>query len=120
MYTFKVMNHAFTDYQLLVLAVMALMNMICGFLLWFVCYALIRFPKFREGLTQAIQNGDEIFHWIDAKSFGFFVAGYLSAWFTMNIAGIIVFAKMFGAGEIVFIGVFISVTFALWGIAWKK
>lgn len=110
----------FTDYQVLILAGAALMNMVCCGLVVYVCYVVIRFKEFRSGLTQAIQDGDNIFHWIDAKSFGFFVAGWLSAWFTMNIAWVFVYEKMFDVGPMAFVGLFIGVTFTLWGIAWKR
>jgi hypothetical protein len=110
----------FTDYQVMVLITWSAMNLLCGFLVVFTCYALVRYPRFREGLSQAIQNGDNIFHWIDAKSFGFFVAGFLCALFTMNITWIFVYEKMFELGPFGFVGFFTAVTFTLWGIAWKK
>jgi hypothetical protein len=110
----------FTDYQILVLLCMGGMNFVCASLVVFVCYALVRFQTFREGLSEAIQDGDKVFHWVDAKSFGFFVAGCLSAWFTMNLAFIFAYGKMFEVGPDIFLGIFVSVTFALWGIAWKK
>jgi hypothetical protein len=109
-----------TDYQIIIIVVMVLMNLICAFIVVFVCYALIRFKEFREAIVEAIQNGDKIYHWIDAKSFGFFVAGFLSAWFTMNMSGAFVYAKMFDVGAMAFIGLFVAITFTLWGIAWKK
>lgn len=110
----------YTDYQSLILSCAALMNVVCCGLVIYVCYIILRFKEFREGLVQAIQNGDGIFHWIDAKSFGFFVAGWLSAWFTMNITFVFVYAKMFEIGPMSFIGLFVGVTFTLWGIAWRK
>ncbi len=110
----------FTDYQVLILLVMAGMNLVCAFIVVFVCYALIRFREFREGIVEAIQNGDKIYHWNDAKSFGFFIAGFLAAWFTMNVSGVFAYAKMFDMGSMAFIGLFVAITFTLWGIAWKK
>lgn len=110
----------FSDYQLLVLATLLIMNTVCASLTVFTCYSLIRFKEFREKLTEAIQDGDKIFHWVDAKSFGNFVAGCLAAWFTMNIGGAIAYEKMFELGPMGFLGVFITITFTLWGIAWKK
>lgn len=109
-----------TDYQIIIIVVMVLMNLICAFIVVFVCYALIRFKEFREAIVEAIQNGDKIYHWIDAKSFGFFVAGFLAAWFTMNMSGAFAYAKMFDIGAMAFIGLFVAITFTLWGIAWKK
>lgn len=110
----------FTDYQLLILLVLVGMNTVCAFIVVFVCYALIRFREFREGIVEAIQNGDKIYHWNDAKSFGFFIAGYLAAWFTMNVSAVFAYAKMFDLGAMAFVGLFVAITFTLWGIAWKK
>lgn len=110
----------FTDYQTLILVCSAVMNLICCCIVVFVCYALIRFKEFREGFIEAIQDGDNVFNWLDAKSFGFFIAGFLSAWFTMNMSFIFAFAKMFELGPMGFIGLFIGVTFTLWGIAYKR
>lgn len=110
----------FTDYEFLILLVMAILNLICAFLVVFVCYAMIRFKEFREGIVEAIQNGDKVYHWNDAKSFGFFIAGYLAAWFTMNIAGVFAYERLFDIGAMAFLGLFVAITFTLWGIAWKK
>jgi hypothetical protein len=109
-----------TDYQILILLFQAVLNAVCAAIVVFVCYSLIRFKEFREKLSEAIQDGDKVFHWIDAKSFGFFVAGYLCAWFTMNLAGVFAFAKMFDLGAMAFLSLFVAITFTLWGIAWKK
>lgn len=110
----------FTDYQVLVLLSLACMNAMCGGIVVFFCYAIIRFKEFRDGLIEAIQDGDEIFHWKDAKSFGYFVGGCVSAWFTMDMAGVLAYEKMFDVGPMAFLGILITVTFSLWGIAWKK
>lgn len=110
----------FTDYQVLVLLSLALINGICGGIVVFFCYVVIRFVEFRKGLIEAIQDGDEIFHWKDARSFGYFVAGCVSGWFTMDMAGIFVYEKMFDVGPMAFLAIPITVTFSLWGIAWKK
>lgn len=109
-----------TQYQKIVLVDWCTMNVFCSSIVVFMCYSLIRFPKFREGLIEAIQDGDSIFHWVDAKSFGFFIAGFLCALFTMNITFILVYEKMFELGPFGFVGFFTAVTFTLWGIAWKK
>jgi hypothetical protein len=110
----------FTDYQILIIACLGFLNMVCAGIVWLFCFALIRYKGFRDGLVEAIQNGDKVYHWADAKSFGFFLAGYLCAWFTMNLGGIFAFAKMFEIGPMGFLGLFVGVTFTLWGIAWKK
>jgi hypothetical protein len=86
----------------------------------FGAYSIIRFAGFRDALKEAIQDADTKFHWIDAKSFSSFVAGWFSAWFTMNVGGVLLYEKMFEVGPMAFLGIFITVTFTLWGIAWKK
>jgi hypothetical protein len=110
----------FTDYQALIISFSALLNLICCCLVVFTCYTVVRFKEFRDALTEAIQDGDKVFHWVDAKSFGYFIAGWLSAWFTMNVAFVFAYEKMFDLGPLGFLGMFIGVTFTLWGIAWKK
>lgn len=110
----------FTDYQILILLLIALLNLVCCFIVAFISYALIRFKEFRTSLSEAIQDGDNIYHWKDAKSFGFFIAGYLSAWFCMNIAGTFAFAKMFNIEAMAFLGLFVGITFTLWGISYRK
>lgn len=109
-----------TDYQIMVLTTWSGMNIFCGFITVFTCYCLIRFPDFRAGLVEAIQDGDKVFHWDDAKSFGLFIAGFLCALFTMNIAWILIYEKMFDLAPFGFVGFFTAVTFTIWGIAWKR
>jgi hypothetical protein len=108
------------DYQKLTLFVLFFMDALAGGIVVFSCYALVRFEKFRRALTQAIQDGDEVFHWTDAKAFGFFVAGWICALFTMNMALVFAFARMFDIGSGAFLTLFVGITFTLWGIAWKK
>jgi hypothetical protein len=108
------------DYQKLILFVLFFMDLLAAGITVFSCYAVIRFDKLRKAMAEAIQDGDEKYHWIDAKSFGFFVAGWISALFTMNMAIVFAFASMFDIGPMAFIGLFVGVTFTLWGIAWKK
>jgi len=81
---------------------------------------VIRFHEFRSGLVQAIQDGDNIFHWKDAKSAAHLVAGCLSAMFTMGITLIFIYSKSFDPGSIAILVLFCGVTFTLWGLAWKK
>lgn len=109
-----------SDYQIIILAVMFIMNLGAAVFGVFVSYSIIRFEWFRAAAREAIQDADDKFHWHDAKSFSLFVAGWFSAWFTMNIAGIFLYEKMFGVEPMLFLGLFITVTFTLWGIAWKK
>lgn len=99
---------------------MLILNVVCCSIVVFFCYALIRFEEFRASLREAIQDGDKVYNWVDAKSFGFFIAGYLCAWFTCNIGGAFAFAKMFDMGAMAFLAVFVGVTFTLWGISYKK
>lgn len=113
------MQH-FTDYQLLVITSVGFMDIIASVIVWFVVYALIRYDGFRRGATEAIQDGDEKFHWMDAKNVSYLVAGFLCALFTMHIAGILMYAKMFDTGPMLFLGLFVAATFSLLGIAWKK
>lgn len=113
------MTH-FTDYQLLVLALSGVLNLICCCVVIFVCYAIVKWESFRSAVAEAIQDNDKAYNWIDARNVGLFVAGYLCAWFTMNITTVFVYNKMFEAGPLFVIGTFIAVTFTLWGIAWKK
>jgi hypothetical protein len=108
------------DYQKLVLFVLIFMDGLAAAMVVFSGYAVVRFPRLRKALEEAIQDGDEKYHWIDAKSFGFFVAGWISALFTMNMALVFAFARMFDLGPMGFIALFVAVTFTLWGIAWKK
>jgi len=109
-----------SDYQILVLAVGVLMDSVCAFVIIFFSYLMVNYEKFRSGLVEAIQNGDKVFHWMDAKRFASFVAGGINAIFTMNITLVFLYAKMFDAGPVTFIIIFGGITFALWGIAWKK
>lgn len=108
------------DYQKLILFVLVFMDTLAAGLCVFSCYAVIRFEKLRKAMAEAIQDGDEKYHWIDAKAFGFFVAGWICALFTMNMALVFAFAHMFDLGPMAFLGLFVTVTFTLWGIAWKK
>ena len=110
----------FTDYQILVLAVIFFTDLISACVVWFVCFALIRFDKFRNAVSEAIQNADEKFHWQDAKNVSYLVAGFLSASFTANIIGIFVYAQLFDVGPAALVTLLVGVTFTLFGIAWKK
>lgn len=109
-----------TDYQVLVIICGVLMDSVCAWIIIFFCYAVVNYSEFRTGLVEAIQNGDKVFHWMDAKRFGSFVAGGINAMFTMNITCIFVYEKMFELGPLGFVGFFTAVTFTLWGIAWKR
>jgi len=110
----------FTDYQLLVLTLTAVLNCVCCGITILFCYGLVKWKGFRDAVAEAIQDNDKAYNWVDARNVGLFVAGYLCAWFTMNITSIFVYNKMFETGPLFVIGTFVAVTFTLWGIAWKK
>lgn len=112
--------HRFTDYQYIIIFVMIFMDLISSGLVIYFCYCLFRFSELRKAAAQAIQDGDEIFHWSDAKNITYLVAGLLCGLFTMNLGCAFAFAQMFQAEHIVFITVFAGATFTLLGIAWKK
>ncbi len=109
-----------TDYQIMIIISMLIVNSVCALIVIFFCYAVIKYSEFRSGLIEAIQDGDKVFNWVDAKSFGSFVAGCICAWFTMNMSGTFAFAQLFDTSTLGFVALFTTITFALWGIAWKK
>lgn len=92
---------------------------VCGIVV-FSAFGIIRFEGFRSVVSEAVQDADGKFHWLDARNFAFLVAGFLSAWFTMNLAFIFCFSKMFDPGPLAVLVFFSGITFTLWGIAWKK
>jgi hypothetical protein len=107
-------------YQLLILGIIIFMNILCGYLIVYTSYAAIAYKELRDSIKEAVQDGDKIFHWKDAKAFGSFVAGCLCAIFTMNLGGAFAMFRMFDLGSISFLSLFVGITFTLWGIAWKK
>lgn len=109
-----------TQYEIVVLVVMAFMNGVCSVVGWSMAVLIIRNKGFADALKEGIQDGDKVFHWKDIKAFGAFLAGIISALFTMNITGVFLFVRWFDVGPIAVVGLFIAVTFALFGIAWKK
>lgn len=109
-----------SDYQLIILAFMFILNMAAAGFGVFLSYSIIRFKGLQEAVKEAIQDADTKFHWVDAKSFSSFVAGWFAAWFNMNIGGVIAYEKMFDTGPLAFLGICVTVMFTLWGIAWKK
>lgn len=109
-----------TEYQLLILMNIGFINFVGAGGVVFVSWALVRFAGLREAAKEAMQDGDKVFHRSDAKFVSHTIAGWFSAWFTLNIAGAIAYEKMFTVEAGAFIAVFASITFALWGIAWKK
>jgi len=109
-----------TEYQLLILGVLVFMNIICGYLVVYLSYTAIAYKELRDKISEAVQDGDGVFHWKDAKAFGSFVAGCLCAIFTMNLGGIFAMFRLFDLGSMAFLSLFVGITFTLWGIAWKK
>jgi len=86
----------------------------------FCCWLIVRFKEFRDHLLQAAQDGDNITHWVDGKNVVSLVLGLFSAWATFNIILLFVFHKMFDTGPGALVGLMITITFTLLGIAWKK
>lgn len=109
-----------TNYELLIVLSAGLLNFSICLLVVSAAFCLIRFDGFRLAVAQAIQDADGAFHWVDARNFAFIIAGFLCAWFTMNLGFIFCYARMFDPGPGAFIIFFTTVTFTLWGIAWKK
>lgn len=108
------------DYQIATIILAVFMYSVCAWLIIFFTFSVIKYGEFRKGLVEAIQDGDNIFHWKDAKSAAFLVAGSISAMFTMGITLIFIYANKIDTGAIALIGLFTAITFTLWGIAWKK
>jgi hypothetical protein len=100
---------------------MIFMDLIFSAIVCFFSYAVIKFKELRSAMAEAIQNGDKIFHWLDAKRFSCFVAGCIMFVFTINVIGVFLFASLEIAwSSLVFIGMLFGVTFTLWGVAWKN
>ena len=110
----------FDDYQIIILFILTFMDSIVAGIIIFFCYAVVRFKRLQDAMVESIQDGDEVYHTQDARHFGFYVAGALCALFTMNMALAFAFARMFDTGPMIFLGLFVTITFTLWGIAWKK
>jgi len=109
-----------TDYQILVLVIMFIMNIAVASTAAYIAYCILRFESFRRHLLQSAQDGDNITHWNDAKNVVYLILGLFSSWFTTDIAGLFVYSKMFDLGPMSFLGLFVAVSFTLLGIAWKK
>lgn len=109
-----------TEYEISCVIVWAYMNIIVSALSIFIMRTVLKFPEFRKGLVQGIQDNDNAFHAADIDRTIFRICGLVSANFTMNIVGVCFYHKMFDIGPIAVITLFIGVTFTLFGIAWKK
>jgi hypothetical protein len=81
---------------------------------------MLRFEQLRVHLLQSAQDGDNVTHWVDAKNVVYLILGLFSSWFTADIAGLFVYSKMFDVAPMAFLAMFITVSFTLLGIAWKK
>lgn len=109
-----------TDYQILVLVIMGIINTAVAFTGAYVGHCILRFPEFRSHLLHAAQDGDGITHYNDAKNVVYLILGLFSAWFTTDVGGLFLYNKMFEIGPMAFMGTFVAITFTLLGIAWKK
>jgi hypothetical protein len=109
-----------TDYQVLVLVIMAIINTAVACAGAFIGHCILRFESFRNHLLQSAQDGDNITHWNDAKNVVYLILGLFAAWFTTDVGGLFLYSQMFDVGPMAFLGLFIAVSFTLLGIAWKK
>jgi uncharacterized membrane protein YhdT len=109
-----------TDYQILVLIIMSIMNTAVAITAAYVGYCLLKFEGFRKHLLQSAQDGDEVTHWVDAKNVVYLILGLFCSWFTTDIAGLFIYSQMFDLAPMAVLSLFIGVSFTLLGIAWKK
>jgi len=80
----------------------------------------VKFKDVRNHILEAAQDGDRVTNWIDGKNVVSLVLGLINAWFTWNLILVFVYHKMFDTGPAALVGLMVTITFTLLGIAWKK
>ncbi len=108
-----------TTYEALVIGLMIMINTGVAIFGAFTGYCIVKFESFRKELLSAAQDGDTVTHTKDGKNVVYLILGIFSAWFSANVAGILIYSKIFDYGALALFGLLAGITFALLGIAWK-
>ncbi len=109
-----------TSYEVWCICVAVGMNISGACFVAFCCWLIVRFEEVRKHILQATQDGDNVTHWTDGKNVVSLILGLFSAWFTLNLIMVFVYHKMFDTGPGALVGLMVTITFTLLGIAWKK
>ena len=86
----------------------------------FSCWLLATKVEVRRHVLQSIQDGDGVTHQGDGRFVISLLLGLFSAWFTGCIVLVFIAENMVDPGHIAVMVLFITITFTLLGIAWKK